>query len=89
MSIDKKIKKDLINKFGNKENDTGSSKVQIAIFSEKIKYLTEHLKKHKHDHHTRKGLMIMVGKRKRLLNYLQKKDNEKYKDVIKELGIRN
>ena len=83
MSIDKKIKKDLINKFGNKENDTGSSKVQIAIFAEKIKYLTEHLKKHKHDHHTRKGLMIMVGKRKRLLNYLQKKIMKNTKKLSK------
>ena len=89
MSIDKDIKKDLITKFGNKENDTGSSKVQIALFSERIKYLTEHLKKHKHDHHTRKGLMIMVGKRKRLLKYLQKKDNKQYKEIIKELEIRN
>ena len=89
MSIDKDIKKDLITKFGNKENDTGSSKVQIALFSERIKYLTEHLKKHNHDHHTRKGLMIMVGKRKRLLNYLQKKDNKQYKEIIKELEIRN
>ena len=88
MSIKKDLKKEVISKFANNENDTGSPEVQIAIFSEIIKNLTEHLKNHKHDHHTRKGLMLMVGKRKRLLNYLSKKDNKKYASLIKELGLR-
>ena len=88
MSIKKDLKKEVISKFANNENDTGSPEVQIAIFSERIKNLTEHLKNHKHDHHTRKGLMVMVGKRKRLLNYLLKKDNKKYTSLIKELGLR-
>jgi len=88
MSIKKDLKKEVISKFANSENDTGSPEVQIAIFSERIKNLTEHLKNHKHDHHTRKGLMVMVGKRKRLLNYLSKKDNKKYASLIKELGLR-
>jgi len=88
MSIKKDLKKEVISKFANNENDTGSPEVQIAIFSERIKNLTEHLKNHKHDHHTRKGLMVMVGKRKRLLNYLSKKDNKKYSSLIKELGLR-
>lgn len=88
MSIKKDLKKEVISKFAHNENDTGSPEVQIAIFSERIKNLTEHLKNHKHDHHTRKGLMVMVGKRKRLLNYLLKKDNKKYTSLIKELGLR-
>ena len=88
MSIKKESKKEIISKFSNSEKDTGSVEVQIAIFSERIKNLTEHLKNHKHDHHTRKGLMVMVGKRKRLLNYLSKKDNKKYASLIKELGLR-
>ena len=88
MSIKKDLKKEVISKFAHNENDTGSPEVQIAIFSERIKNLTEHLKNHKHDHHTRKDLMVMVGKRKRLLNYLLKKDNKKYTSLIKELGLR-
>ena len=88
MSITKEYKKEVISKFSINENDTGSVAVQIAIFSERIKNLTEHLKKHKNDNHTKKGLTIMVEKRKKLLNYLLKKDNTKYKSLIKELGIR-
>tara|TARA_B100000029_G_C17593768_1_gene963382 strand:+ start:3278 stop:3544 length:267 start_codon:yes stop_codon:yes gene_type:complete len=84
----KEIKKDLISKFANSENDTGSPEVQIAIFNERIKNLTDHLKNHKHDHHTRKGLMVLVGKRKRLLKYLFKKDKQRYLTIIKDLGIR-
>ena len=82
------IKKEVISKFANSENDTGSPEVQIALFSERINNLTNHLKNHKHDHHTRKGLMVMVGKRKRLLNYLSKKNKQKYESLIKELGLR-
>ena len=88
MSIKKNVKKKVIKKFSISENDTGSPEVQIAIFSERINNLTNHLKNHKGDNHTRKGLMVMVGKRKRLLNYLSKKNNEKYKSIIKELGLR-
>ena len=88
MSINKEDKKKVIEKFSTNENDTGSPEVQIAIFSERINNLTNHLKNHKGDNHTRKGLMKMVGKRKRLLNYLSKNNNEKYKSIIKELGLR-
>ncbi len=88
MSIKKEVKKEVISKFANNENDTGSPEVQIALFSERINNLTNHLKNHKHDHHTRKGLMVMVGKRKRLLNYLSKKNKQKYESLIKELGLR-
>ena len=88
MSIKKEVKKEVISKFANSENDTGSPEVQIALFSERINNLTNHLKNHKHDHHTRKGLMVMVGKRKRLLNYLSKKNKQKYESLVKELGLR-
>jgi len=88
MSITKEYKKEVISKFSINEKDTGSAEVQIAIFSERIKNLTEHLKKHKKDNHTKKGLIVMVEKRKKLLNYLLKKDNKKYQSLIKELGIR-
>ena len=70
------------------ETDTGSPEVQIAILTERIKQLTEHLKEHKHDNHSRRGLLKMVGKRRALLNYLQKKDIERYRAIIKKLGIR-
>ena len=88
MSIKKESKKEIISKFSNSEKDTGSVEVQIAIFSERIKNLTEHLKNHKKDYHTRRGLVIMVSKRKKLLNYLNKNNSEKYKSLIQELGIR-
>tara|TARA_Y100001970_G_C14030402_1_gene748285 strand:+ start:70 stop:339 length:270 start_codon:yes stop_codon:yes gene_type:complete len=88
MSIKKEEKKKIIKDFSNKENDTGSAEVQIAIFTKRINSLTDHLKNHKHDNHTRKGLMVMVGKRKRLLNYLAKKNNKNYKSLIEKLGIR-
>ena len=89
MSINKSVKKELIKKFAKDEKDTGSAEVQIAVFSERIKNLTDHLKNHKNDHHTRNGLMVMVNKRKRLLKYLLEKDNEKYKSIINELNIRS
>ena len=88
MALSAAEKAEVVKQYQTAEGDTGSPEVQIAIFSERIKNLTEHLKNHKHDHHTRKGLMVMVGKRKRLLNYLSKKNNEKYKFLIKELGLR-
>ena len=70
------------------ENDTGSPEVQIAVLSERIKYLTEHLKEHKKDHHSRRGLLKMVGQRRGLLNYLMAKDIERYRAIIAKLGIR-
>ena len=70
------------------ETDTGSSEVQIALLTSRIKYLTGHFKVHKKDHHSRRGLLKLVGQRRRLLNYLKKKDMEKYRDLIKKLGIR-
>jgi len=81
-------KKEVIDRFKLNEKDTGSPEVQIALLSSRIQYLTDHFKVHKKDHHSRRGLLKMVGKRRRLLNYLKKRDMEKYKSVIKELGIR-
>ena len=88
MSITKENKKNLISKFAINKNDTGSSEVQIAVLSERIKNLTEHFKNHKNDNHSKRGLLGMVNKRKQLLSYLSKKDNTKYKKIIKELNIR-
>ncbi|MBZ4682883.1 MAG: small subunit ribosomal protein [Fusobacteriaceae bacterium] len=81
-------KQDLVKKFGKNEKDTGSTEVQVAILTDRINHLTEHLKIHKKDHHSRLGLLKMVGKRRRLLNYLKSKDLEGYRTLIKELGIR-
>ncbi len=78
----------IVGKFQRKPGDTGSPEVQIALLSERIKYLTEHFKVHKKDHHSRRGLLKLVGQRRRLLNYLKRKDIERYRAVIKELGIR-
>ena len=88
MSIKSNTKKELISKFANDENDTGSPQVQIAVISERINNLIEHFKEHKHDNHSKKGLLAMVNKRKKLLNYLSKKDNAKYKELIDALNIR-
>jgi small subunit ribosomal protein S15 len=82
------VKKEIINRFKINEKDTGSSEVQIALLSNRIQYLTDHFKIHKKDHHSRRGLLKLVGQRRRLLNYLKKKDAEKYMSVIKDLGIR-
>tara|TARA_B100001250_G_scaffold192644_1_gene165605 strand:+ start:428 stop:697 length:270 start_codon:yes stop_codon:yes gene_type:complete len=88
MSIKSNTKKELINKFANDENDTGSPQVQIAVISERINNLIEHFKIHKHDKHSKRGLVALVNKRKKLLNYLNKKDQTKYEELIKELKIR-
>jgi len=82
------VKKEIIDQFKINEKDTGSPEVQIALLSSRIKYLTEHFKIHKKDHHSRRGLLKLVGKRRRLLNYLKRKDMDKYRQVIKNLGIR-
>ena len=88
MSITKENKKEIISKFAVNENDTGSSEVQIAVLSERITNLIEHFKNHKHDNHSKRGLLAMVNKRKKLLNYLSKKDEPKYHKIIKKLNIR-
>ena len=88
MVLTPEAKKEVIDRFKLNEKDTGSPEVQIALLSSRIQYLTDHFKVHKKDHHSRRGLLKMVGKRRRLLNYLKKRDMEKYKSVIKELGIR-
>ena len=86
--ITKKEKQQLVNKFGNNPDDTGTPEVQIAIFSKRIERLTDHLKEHPKDFSTRHGLLKLVGKRRRLLNYLQNDDIERYRSVISELGLR-
>ena len=86
--ITKDEKLELVKQFGKGENDTGSPEVQIAIFSKRINELTEHLQQHPKDHSTRRGLLKLVGKRRRLLNYLMNTDIERYRAITKELGIR-
>lgn len=81
-------KQEIISKFKTHEGDTGSPEVQIALLSERITYLTEHFRTHKKDHHSRRGLLKIVGQRRRLLDYLKQKSVERYRTVIKELGIR-
>ena len=81
-------KQEIISQYRRDEKDTGSSEVQIALLTERINELTEHLKVHKKDNHSRRGLLKMVGKRRNLLNYLAKKDEEAYKELVKKLGLR-
>jgi len=88
LALVKEDKKKVIEKFKTHENDTGSSEVQVAILTKKINRLNEHLKENKKDHHSRRGLVIMVGKRKRLLGYLKSNDIARYKKIIEELGLR-
>jgi len=86
--ITQEKKKELINNFGQHENDTGSPEVQIAILTERINYLNEHLKIHKKDHHSQRGLLKMVGKRRGLLNYLKENSPERYQNILQQLGLR-
>ena len=88
MSITKENKKEIISNFAININDTGSSEVQIAVLSERITNLINHFKNHKHDNHSKRGLLAMVNKRKKLLSYLAKKDESKYQEIIKKLNIR-
>ena len=81
-------KKEVIAEHGTSKDDTGSPEVQIAILSERIANLTEHFKTHKKDHHSRRGLLMLVGQRRRLLNYMQRSDLEGYRSLIRELGLR-
>ena len=80
--------RELVSQFGANDTDTGNSRVQIALLTERINHLTEHLREHKKDHHSRRGLLMLVGQRRRLLNYLQRNDLEGYRALIKELGLR-
>lgn len=86
--ISKEEKQQLVTEYGKSTSDTGAAEVQIAIFSKRIAELTEHLKKHSKDHSTRRGLLKLVGKRRRLLNYLMDRDIERYRSLIEQLGIR-
>ena len=88
MPISKEEKQEIVKKFGNKDLDTGSPEVQIAILTHRIRELTDHVKVHKKDNHTRRGLVQLVSKRKRLLKYLVRKNVDSYVNLIKELGIR-
>ena len=87
--ITKERKAELIKLYGKNENDSGSAAVQVAILTDRIRELTEHMKSHKKDFHTRRGLLMLVGKRRRLLSYIKKGDIEAYRALIKSLGIRD
>ena len=88
MSITPERKGELIAEYARLEGDTGSPEVQVAVLSERIRNLTGHLDTHKKDHHSRRGLLIMVGQRRRLLDYLNRKDRKRYEDLIKRVGLR-
>jgi small subunit ribosomal protein S15 len=88
MSVTAERKKELVARFGKGEGDTGTPEVQIALLTERINDLTEHLRAHKKDHHSRRGLLMLVGQRRRLLRYLQRKDVERYRSLVAELGLR-
>jgi small subunit ribosomal protein S15 len=88
MTLTVEQKREVIQQFGKNDTDTGSPEVQIALLTRRINHLTEHLREHKHDHHSRRGLLMLVGQRRRLLNYLQAKDLDRYRALIKDLGLR-
>ena len=89
MAVSKERKAELIKEFGKDANDSGSAEAQVAILTERIRELTEHVKVHKKDHHTRRGLLMLVGKRRRLLSYIKERDIENYRQLIAKLGIRD
>lgn len=89
MTITKDDKADLIGKHARKDGDTGSTEVQVALLTERINHLTGHLREHGKDHHSRRGLLMMVGKRRRLLRYLERTDVERYRALVSELGLRH
>ena len=88
MTVTQEAKREVVAKFGTNENDTGRTEVQIGLLTARINDLTGHLRTHKKDHHSRRGLLMLVGQRRRFLNYLQKKDLDRYRELIKELGLR-
>lgn len=88
MALTNANREEIVKKFGKNDADTGKTEVQVALLTERIKYLTDHLKTHKKDHHSRRGLLKLVGQRRRLLRYLTKVDIMRYRAIIKELGLR-
>ena len=88
MTLTVEEKREVVQQFGKSETDTGSPEVQIALLTRRINHLTEHLREHKHDHHSRRGLLMLVGQRRRLLHYLQRRDLDRYRALIAELGLR-
>ena len=88
MPLTAEVKKQIMAEYGTVEGDTGSPEVQVALLTQRIKDLTEHAREHKHDHHSRRGLLLLVGKRRRLLRYLESTDIERYRALIKCLGLR-
>ena len=88
MALTAEQKKDILGSYGLHDSDTGSPEAQVALLTKRIADLTEHLKVHKHDHHSRRGLLLLVGRRRRLLNYVQKKDIQRYRSLIELLGLR-
>lgn len=88
MSLDAATKKQIITEYATNEGDTGSPEVQVALLTNRITGLTEHLKAHKHDHHSRRGLLLLVGQRRRLLNYVRESDVDRYRQLIERLGLR-
>ena len=88
MPLESAVKQSIMAEYATHEGDTGSPEVQIAMLTQRIKDLTEHLKEHKHDHHSRRGLLLLVGRRRRLLGYLQKVDINRYRAIIERLGLR-
>ncbi|WP_181275806.1 30S ribosomal protein S15 [Brevibacterium oceani] len=88
MALDTAVKQEIIKEYGTHEGDTGSPEVQVALLTRRISDLTEHFKDHKHDHHSRRGLLLLVGQRRRMLKYLAKVDIERYRSLIKRLGLR-
>ena len=88
MSLTKEAKREVVSTYGRDDADTGSPEVQIALLTRRIEQLTDHLRTHKKDHHSRRGLLKLVGQRRRLLNYVQRQDVERYRNLIRELGLR-
>lgn len=88
MTLTQERKQELIDKFGDGPTDTGKTEVQVALLTERINQLTAHLRTHRKDHHSRRGLLMLVGRRRRFLNYLQRNDLQRYRTVIRELGLR-
>jgi small subunit ribosomal protein S15 len=88
MSLTVEAKRDIVDKYGRDGADTGSTEVQVALLTARINDLTEHLREHRKDHHSRRGLLMLVGKRRRLLGYLQRTDLDRYRALIRELGLR-
>ena len=88
MTLTAEAKRDIVQRYGRGENDTGSTEVQVALLTARINELTEHLREHRKDHHSRRGLLMLVGKRRRLLKYLQASDIDRYRSLIQDLGLR-